>query len=50
MTDAEVRVDNALHPEFWLSVPLPELLRRVPEELILNELDRRSRKRALASA
>jgi hypothetical protein len=45
VTDAEVRVDNALHPDFWLSVPLPELLRRVPEGLLSDELDRRGAKR-----
>ena len=44
--DAELRIDNPLHPEFWMSVPLPELLQHVPEELIRDELERRDRKRA----
>ena len=46
VSDAELRIDNPLHPEFWMSVPLPELLQHVPEELIRDELERRDRKRA----
>jgi hypothetical protein len=45
VNDTELRFDNLLHPDFWMSVPLPELLQRVPDELLRNEMARRKRLR-----
>jgi hypothetical protein len=47
VSDTELRIAHALRPEFWMSVSLPELLKRVPKRLLRDELAVRKRDAAV---